>query len=156
MGLEIQHILIGIIIILIITLIYVYRNKNISENFTYEYLNGLWIADEEFCEKATIDGMLIYIANTDDVNVKRASLIMYSNNMVIENKIIILDFKSAKNTDYTNVILDLYVETEDGSKIEKIMPAEQSVSLDVVNGRMSWVNDDITYAVLIKDNLSAS
>jgi len=149
---KIQIILIAIIVVLLIACFYLYKTSNNNPDFIYNYLDGLWIADDEFCKKSGIDGIMVYIVPTDNAKIKKASLIMHTNNNIVENKVITLNFEDLKNKDYENVKLNLEIESE--TEIDYIMPDEQTVTLNITTGTMTWENDDTQYAVLIKDNLS--
>jgi hypothetical protein len=146
--------IVAIVIVLILVFGYYYYTQNSkSPDFVYKYLDGLWVGDEEFCKRADIEGMLVYILTTKDPKVKKASIIMYANNMVVENKVVILTFdESEKIDDYENISLELKIKQK-GNKLE-IMPKEQDVVLNMVTGKMVWKKDDTSYAELTKDNLS--
>ena len=120
-------ILISIIIILIIIIIY-----QIYNNYNNEFMNGLWIAEPEFCDEAGIDNMMFYI----NIKSKLAYVIIEVNGNVIENKILF-------NPGYRQIEIDL-----------DIMPENVDYELDINKGKMIWKKNDIIYAVLYKDNIS--
>lgn len=92
-----------IVIVIIIILYNVYTNSKIIN----DQIEGLWIADEDFCNRTQIDGMMLYIgpiesdwsnlSNNKQSHVtlasinpiyseRKAYLIMYSNDSIVANK----------------------------------------------------------------------
>lgn len=154
--------LLSIILAVVIILIWVVSVSR--QNAELEsYIEGMWIAGEDFCKRADIDGMLVYIGPTESFGMmqqtRRAYIIMHSNGVVI----------TTKNVDITmsgitiNPIMDHTIVRElsitdlddnDGPNeinIDDIMPTEMNCEICIYEGRMSWIDDEGTsYAELFK------
>lgn len=176
------EIIIALVLIIIVILFY---NVYITNKIYNDLYEGLWIADEDFCSKSQIDGLMIYIgpvyksiSGLDPRSQERKSyLIMYSNDSVIANKKInivlqgsifdkINPFTKQKmykriylyDSEKDNISDQIEEEIEDVSMIslKKIMPLVQNAEINISEGKMTWTGDDgIVYADLYKDNLSS-
>src|SRR5271170_5610364 len=83
------EIILSIIIFIVILLLYnSYQNHKLYNDF----IEGLYISNDEFCNKADIDGMLIYIGNGNQH--RKAYIIMYKDNAIIMNKKINIKFNN--------------------------------------------------------------
>lgn len=162
-------ILIGVIIILLILLI-IYFLKVSWETII---LDGLWHAeDDEFCRKAEIDGMMLYIGpqtGTFRLSVP-AYLIMYADNRVIVNKVFTLDFGPAWGALFQpwNMVMKrrvtLHEENEQGEVLPEtdntpladIMPETLTSECDLLKGHLKWYDDEEkVYLSLYRDNTAS-
>jgi hypothetical protein len=118
-------------------------------------MEGLWIASDEFCNKSEIEGMLLFIGpRTGFLNEsRRAYLIMYA-----ENKIVINEKLTMHISGYGNIWPirgDVCCDVElDNKTLEKFMPAELTMKVNIGSGSMILENDSTVYAELHKDTLS--
>lgn len=176
-GLEI---VLALVLIIIIILFY---NSYISNKICDDFIEGLWIADDNFCSRSQIDGLMVYIGPSESgwdprCRERKAYLVMYSNDSVIANKKLNLTFQGSfidkinpfsKQIFYKKLYLrdpdsdgdvseQIEEEIEDVSMIslKKIMPLVQNVEINISDGKMTWSGDDgVVYADLYKDNLSS-
>jgi hypothetical protein len=172
----------GVIIVLVLILLVIvgvnsYRHK---EHF-HDYIRGLWVADDEFCNDAGIDGMILYIGENEG-NTHNAYIIMYSADaIVMEKKISItpneligarvlfspiiekniqledLDTMAPSPDKLQNDVSALHVDDVSEIHLEKIMPLDLVMQIDFTNNCMIWKDDkDSIYAKLYKDNYSST
>jgi len=162
----------GIIIVLLIVIIsLVFVNSYVHHNATLEHLQGLWIADEKFCEESGIDGMILYVGESEGGSCG-AYMIMHSNNTIIMEKKISIDMSripqliigfpsivrktielvDSDAEDNDKPINALHVENISDVHISKIMPPILTMEIDIVHGCMSWKDDETIYAKMYKDN----
>ncbi len=168
----------ALIIALVIIIIY---NLYISIDYEQRFMSGLWIADEDFCARADIDGMMLYIGSPSgpDVTLQttyRAYLIMYAKSIIIADKKIGISISSPLSELInpffsSNVTRNIYLAdgtmsidmedaVEDPSEIhiKKIMPQSLTAEIDFARGKMTWTcaDDGKVYANLYKDYEASS
>jgi hypothetical protein len=146
--------LLGIIVILICVLVYIYNKCN---KYTKDFITGLWVANKDFCQRSGINGMLLYIG--DESAVRPAYMIVYTDNVVVMSQKMDLTI----NLDIIKNVGTLEIDPLDDdnkTNISDMMPLKQHITIDFVKGKMLWQQkkDDelITYAELYKDNISVN
>jgi hypothetical protein len=165
-----REIYLGIIIILLILLVTLVTTNHCKQTaHVDEYLQGLWIADEDFCNDSEIDGMLIYIGPETE-GYRRAYLIMYQNNAIIAEKKIHMHLSSyiPKAWFASDIYYNIHIKDADVSeldddnaqsvseiKLSSIMPNQMNLTLNLANGCMTWESDETVYAKLYKDNIAS-
>lgn len=171
---QLQIALFAVILVLLIMII---TNTVLHARYLGCYMQGLWAADEKFCNDSDIDGMFLYIG--EGYGCHDAYMIMHSNNAVIlEKKISInarsympyllhnsvvercihltdLDASSSSNPSNSSGIPEELDESEDNMHLSKIMPLQMQMILDTTNGSMIWQHDDTVYAKFYKDNAAS-
>lgn len=156
-----RYLCVGIIIILFIIILSIIVINIFRKNeYIHEYLQGLWIADEAFCNDSGIDGMVIYIGDGTDTH--NAYIIMYSADAIIVEKKISIDLPSSLNFIHSSKLKkqidlqDLDCSELDDIHLKKIMPLSLQMHLNLVDNSMVWQDDDDTvYARLYKDSYSS-
>jgi len=192
-----QAIFVAVVVVLLIIVIH---NNMVVYKIYSNQLEGLWTAPESFCKQSDIDGMLVYVGPPLSSSIlssdrRKVCLIIHGNNTTIAYKKleikmsspfmdIVLPFVgiSSKWSRAANVIDDtkelsnpevnIMDESDDVSTIplEKIMPDRVTITVDLNEGKMTWVgrpllssrrkdsenSEDVTYAELYKDNASSA
>ncbi len=146
---------IAVLFLLIIIIIWCYTRKNNSKIYN-DLMEGLWIANDDFCNRSEIDGMLVFIGPSDDgwfsSENRRIYIIMNASNKIALNEKFEMNLSGfglgGSNINKTFKLTDL------SGKKSSIFPAEMIMKLDLGLGKMSWEFDDTTYAELYKDNIS--
>jgi len=173
-----QHLYTGIIITLFIIIIaIVFANSHKHNNYTHEYLRGLWIADDKFCEDSGISGMIIYIGEKTD-GAHGAYIVMHSDGAIMMEKRISIRMSDmpkinplvATSINRSIDLTDLDVTDPEGDEsfsvlniddvseihLKKIMPLSMTMEIDLVSNCMTWKSDETIYAKLYKDNHSSA
>jgi hypothetical protein len=156
----------GVIIVLVFVLAYVVViNTSRHESHIRHHLRGLWIADDDFCNDAGIDGMIIYIGEYDsEISGHKAYLIMYSGNAVVVEKKFsfqiggyVPDFYLLHQAQLSKSLWlkDEEPESEETMELKEVMPLELRLEIDFGEGSMVWKDEDKVYARLYKDNYSS-
>jgi len=122
------------------------------------FIEGMWVASDEFCSRADIDGMMVYIGPAEDFGVfeqtRRAYIIMHSDGVIIAAKNIEISMSGflmspvPVSLNYKSITLtDM---SDDKTSLDNIMPTSMQCELEMSQGKMSWLDGDITYAELYK------
>lgn len=135
------------IIIIILILIIIYNYHYFYNNF----IEGAWLADDDFCELSGIDGMIIYFG--DGNKNKKCYMIIY-----IDDNIIHKNFRVKFNDLYNKVSLEEYSNNSNDfddmePSLADLMPLNLFCKLNITDGKMIWYDDEATYAELYKDNI---
>jgi len=174
----------SVIVILILIIIFLIGfNSYKQHSHIHEYLPGLWVADENFCNDSGIDGMVLYVGEKQDDGAHNAYLIMYSTGAIIMEKKIALSiseipsispfFSDAieKNLTLQDLSLSSDVSSDNEKReaisalniddvseihLSKIMPLSMSVEINFTNNCMTWKDEETVYAKLYKDNYSSA
>jgi hypothetical protein len=130
--------LIAIILVLVIIIIY-FAYKWVATISTF--LGGMWYADSEFCDKANISGMYLYIGSSESGKVRNGYIIIYDDDTMIANTKITIEFS----------ISTVKINSEE--KIEQL-PSNMEYDLDIGNSilKLYSQNKEKLQACLIKDN----
>lgn len=138
----------ALIIILIIFIIYNYIEHN---KYFKETLEGLWVADENFCRRSEIDGMLVYIGPySSETGDHSAYSIMYIGDVIV-NKKFTIKFKFSTTIPSFEKTGNILLETQENEKLD--MPKEQNCVINLIDGKMTWSTDEKNYAELFKDHI---
>lgn len=153
-----------VIVLLVMVVVWNIRQTALTFDST---LNGMWIASTEFCNKSDIDGMMLYINSSGSKC--SAYLIMYANNVIILSKNIEIAFAWTPNLPNsiltkTAQIYEVISEDEPQDELDfnSIIPRNQTITLDISTGHMTWSSydpeqDDIVqYAEFYKDAISTN
>lgn len=160
-------IVIALAIVIVLLVIVIVWNIHQTELTYQSTLNGMWIASTEFCNKSDIDGMMLYINSSGSKC--SAYLIMYANNVIILSKNIEISFAWTPNLPNsiltkTAQIYEVISEDEPESKLDfnTIIPRNQTITLDISAGHMTWSSYDpeqldiVQYAEFYKDAISTN
>lgn len=137
----------AITLILIVLLVVMWYN--ISRLQT-DFLEGMWIADEDFCAKSDVDGIMLYIGS--GYSEHKCHLIMHANNKVIVN---------------TSFHISVWYWPTFGSQLSgsisisedymtEVFPLAQQFKLSLITGELIWSHDDTITLDLFKDNISSA
>lgn len=139
-----------ILVILIVLFFSVYKNKKNLNSM----LEGLWTAKSEFCEKAGIDGMMIFIGPEDKP--RKVYVLMYANNSVIFSDCIevtfsrfLFPFISPSKFNFS-----MNVNTKESETLKELFPNPIKIEVDLTSGLMYWLHKDTVHAELVKDNIN--
>jgi hypothetical protein len=165
-----------VIALIVLILIMIVTNTVLHVQHTGKYMQGLWAADEKFCNDSEIDGMFLYMGAGNGTH--DAYIIMHSDNAVIVEKKIRIHMNSYmphiihNSVLHRNVYLtdlDVLPKDDDNSEImdegdseprdmhlSKIMPLKMQMILDTTDGSMTWSHDDTVYAKFYKDNAASA
>lgn len=164
MDFQKNKLLIAIIVIVVLIIIisfigYKYYNlQKTQSNKVDKFISGMWQANDEFCQKADIDKMLLYIG--DGLEEKNAYLLIYSEgNVVVSKKLQIKMYpvkvsSSEWESEYKVEIID--ADDPDDTSLNDIMPSKVNMKLSIINGRLCLYKKKKIYADLFKDNISTN
>ena len=143
------------IIIVIILIILWYINMREIVTIYDEIMEGLWIANEEFCASSDIDGMLVFIGPRIGYfsETRKVYIIMFAGNKIAVNEKIEIEISNP----FILPILANKIQRQIlivSKNVEKIMPKSMTLTLNIGSGSMTWETEDTVYAELYKDNLS--
>lgn len=139
-----------VIIIMIIILLYLYI-------YPLNFVSGIWKANDDFCQKADITGMLVTFAkDVGDFKIfsnLNTYIIISANNLIIFQKLLKLKITGYRilNYYYYYASIENYDDNDDIS-ISDIFPRNFWIIINIENGKMIWKNNDTIYAELFKDN----
>ena len=114
---------------------------------------GVWRGSEELCKRADLEGFLVAIGPRSGLS-RKVYVIMQANDMIIFNALLETRWfglafggrgayrMSIKNHD--DVVNDI--------AISETFPQSMKVSIDFLNGKMTWSHDNTVYAELLRDN----
>lgn len=138
-----------IAIILIFFIIILYYDKYIYET----YLNGFWKGDIEYCNKAGIDDMVLYLNTEDDIG----QLIISKNDELLENTSFAIK-KNIINKSLLTNYLKQYIEYDitfipDKTYINFCWDNKKfKMIVSIFTGTILIYEDDELYAKLFKQN----
>jgi hypothetical protein len=138
-----------IVLIIIFVLIWYVNHTGVLEIYD-NFMEGLWIASDDFCKRSDIDSMLLFIGPRESDTYKAYMIIFAENKIALNEKLEI-------RMPYWGMIAQNDIENQldiNNESLGKIMPLKLSAKIDIGNGKMVWENDDIVYAELYKDTLS--
>lgn len=159
MNIQENKFIIAIIIIFILIVIicfvgYKYYSLEQLHNVRMDdFISGMWQANEDFCQQADIEKMLLYIGSGPD---KNAYLLIYSDGNVVVSKKLQLNISPSKvsSKEYKVEIIDADDPNDDSLK--DIMPSKLNMKLSINNGRLCLYKKKKIYADLFKDNMSTN
>jgi hypothetical protein len=155
-------------VIIIVLLIMVWRGTTTTQ-LLHDGIMGMWLADENFCAKSEIDGMMIYIGPNES-GVHNAHLLLYSNNAIIAQCDLTINVRPHIYTNFNNIsrmtatatlASSDYDNNSDAIDLETIMPLQQTLVYEPATGHMTWTGLDrdgkeTLYADFYRDNIASS
>lgn len=163
-----NFIIITIIIIILFYFLYINNDKNIcknnklNNNLEYEvrqcsgiafaddinFIDGIWVSDNEFNKLSGIDTILLYI----DSNSEYSKLLISINNNIVINENLIFNISNIKyNKKKQNLKFIINFDSENNTDFiwNNI---NIKGKLNIKSGNLKLKHDDILYANLFKDN----
>lgn len=147
------------VLVIVVIILLIYAGFCIAEDRQQmgEFYEGLWVASDEFCARAKIDGMMLYVGkplNGLALSTRfKAYLIMYTDNKVIVNKHLDLTFRDVSIVPGSRTVGLYVVDTDKNDpELSEIMPDELTADVSIATGKMTWRADDTTYAEFHKDS----
>ena len=125
-------ILISVIIIIVILLVW---NKT-NQRTMNEFIQGMWIAPDEFCNQSDIGGMIIYINNN------KGYLVIHDNNAVLASGVFKLNYTARNCLNPSNIKGTVAVEKEE-IDIDEIWPKNMNLEINMGTGCMIWQTDKV-------------
>lgn len=155
-----SEIFVAVICVLVIIIFVMFvNNKNYNSELYDQYIQGLWIADEDFCKRSDIDEMMVYVGPLVE-SYRKAFLMMYSGDKVMVAKQFQIEaeddniLQQFKISDIMKKNITLSDDSEDAIMniyIADVMPEDLIMEMSIKEGRMTWMSDDETvYANLYK------
>ncbi len=135
--------MVGPLIILLIFIIYLSTVNN------DEHLHGYWIADDNsFTEKADIKSMLLFIGENESwlPHKTRECYLVISNN--VANEGFTMKYWKSWNCSKNSYVIAPELQFDEND----IFPSGAEWKIDVLNGLLTIIKDDKTYAELHKDH----
>ncbi|MGL6008712.1 MAG: hypothetical protein ACRC1D_04575 [Culicoidibacterales bacterium] len=146
---EHYNIFIGLAVVLVLIIIYVtYQNHQCGE-----YLYGMWIADEDFCNESDLTGFMMMIGPSSGWLTEQRTMyiVMYNDEGTLCNRTVNVQLgTSFIPGTYQN--RSLYILEEDF----EIMPREMVLSMSIMNGHMilygTGEDSETIYGSMYKDH----
>jgi hypothetical protein len=142
-----------IIAIIVLLLIFVIWNQRKCNNF----LNGMWVGESLFMEKAGLSEFILYIRQTKNGVADGYILMRDTDGEIIANDIIKLSY----NTCYWSTTKSLFKKTDSISSGVKITPVAQlkdvnKMTFSIMNGSLALYNKTKLFAFLYKDTAATA
>ena len=75
------RVLYAVIVVVILVVIYAVASMNVAPN--ENYLTGMWVGDDLFCEEAEIDSMLLYIGEPVDGRMRNGYIVIQADGEMV-------------------------------------------------------------------------
>lgn len=120
-----------------------------------EYINGIWAADNKFCNNCDVDDMLCYINAKNGL----CNIIINKDNQILENTEFDMQHDVQFNLDNFNITnkkisYDLILKAKNKKSLFDKKKYTLVVSID--DGNLAIYHDKIIYAILFKDTLNTN
>jgi hypothetical protein len=143
--------IVAIVLLIVIILTWIYFTWCVGHIYDAT-LEGLWMANDNFCAKSDVDGMLLFVGPRNGFfDSRNAYIIIYANDKIVLNEKLVMSLSAWPASDYVEKKVSF-----SGTDIEKIWPAGMKMKLDVGAGHMILESDDTVYAELYKDTISSN
>ena len=137
------------VIILISVIVFTYWLINSSTNTYEDYLYGMWVGSEAYCDESNIDNMMLFVGKPDkkkgilSTTTSRKGYLIIGPNVC--NSTINIEYKGVANkTINAKVIFD--------DEEEPPFPEDVIINLDIVKGCMKIYNNDTLYGHFYKNH----
>lgn len=135
--------------ILIIVLFVGFDNR---VNEYEDYIGGLWVADEEFCNKSGVDSIMMFIGppSTSLFSTERNCHILINNDY--SNQGFTLKYRKNTIIGLPTVHHDYLITAETAFEEEPIMPESVDINISMMHNMMRIYDDETIYGIFYKDH----